>query len=236
VLGSSFGDRLSGDRNDNVLEGLAGNDLIDGRGGFDTADYLFSPDGVVVDLEAGRAEDGHGTTDTLLAIERVRGSALSDQISGNSGADVLLGNAGHDLLSGNRGPDQLGGGAGSDELSGGDGKDLLFGGLGADLLTGGAGADVFLYTAADQGVDTITDLSPDDRIDLSQVLTGFNAATSDPGDFVHLVDAGADALLQVDPDGGGDAFVDLSIIGGGAGMTVGDLLGNLVLSEPAAPA
>jgi Ca2+-binding RTX toxin-like protein len=190
----------------------------------------------VVDLEAGRAEDGHGTTDTLLAIERVRGSALSDQISGSSGADVLLGNAGHDLLSGNRGPDQLGGGAGSDELSGGDGKDLLFGGLGADLLTGGAGADVFLYTAADQGVDTITDLSPDDRIDLSQVLTGFNAATSDPGDFVHLVDAGADALLQVDPDGGGDAFVDLSIIGGGAGMTVGDLLGNLVLSEPPAPA
>jgi Ca2+-binding RTX toxin-like protein len=45
---------LRGDGSANVIEGLAGNDVINGRGGFDTADYFFSPDGVVVDLAAGR--------------------------------------------------------------------------------------------------------------------------------------------------------------------------------------
>jgi Ca2+-binding RTX toxin-like protein len=245
VLGSPFSDRLSGDGNDNVLEGLAGKDVIDGRGGFDTADYFFSPGRVVVDLQAGRAADGHGTTDTLVAIEGVRGSAFADEISGSSGADVLEGNAGHDLLSGgggadrllgNGGADQLTGGAGRDVLEGGNGPDTLFGGLGADRLTGGGGADVFLYTAADQGVDRITDLRADDRIDLSQVLTGFNGATSDPGEFVNLVDAGGEAILQVDANGGGDQFVDLAIIDGAGGASVADLLSNLVLSQPAAPA
>ena len=227
VLGSPFRDQLSGDGNDNVLEGLAGNDMIDGRGGFDVADYFLSPGRIVVDLQAGTAADGHGTTDTLVAIESVRGSAFADEISGTSGANVLQGGAGRDLLIG---------GSGADELLGDSGRDTLRGDLGPDRLTGGGGADVFLYTAADQGVDTITDLAPNDRIDVSQVLTGFDGATSDPSDFVNLVDAGADAILQVDPNGGGDQFVDLARIDGAAGASVADLLGNLVLSAPAAPA
>ena len=244
VLGSPFRDLLSGDGNDNVLEGLAGDDMIDGRGGFDVADYFFSPGRIVADLEAGTATDGHGTTDELVAIESVRGSAFADEISGTSGANVLQGNAGGDLLRGGGGVDRLLGGVGRDVLEGGNGddvleggsgRDTLFGDLGADRLTGGGGADVFLYTAADQGEDTITDLEAKDRIDLSQVLTGFDDATSQLSDFVNLLPSGADVILQVDPDGGGDQPVfNLALIEGGA--TVGDLLGNLVLSQPAAPA
>lgn len=67
------------------------------------------------------------------------------------------------------------GGAGKDAITGNDAANRLCGGSGADVLTGGAGADIFVYTAlADSGParghwDTITDLSPADKVDLSAV-------------------------------------------------------------------
>jgi hypothetical protein len=72
-------------------------------------------------------------------------------------------------------------------------------------------------------------------IDIAQVLSGFQDGVSDSGDFVNLVDDGADAILQVDADGGGDSFRDLAVISGGAGTSVDDLLagGNLVVSNGA---
>jgi hypothetical protein len=67
------------------------------------------------------------------------------------------------------------------------------------------------------------------------VLSGFEDGVSDPGDFVNAIDDGADAILQVDANGGGDVFRDLALISGGAGTSVDDLLagGNLVVSEGA---
>jgi Ca2+-binding RTX toxin-like protein len=201
ILGSFFNDALRGDGSANVIEGLAGNDVINGRGGFDTADYFFSPDGVVVDLAAGRAvSDGWQSEDTLFGIEGVRGSAFADTLRGDGSANVIDG------------------------------------GFGADRLTGRAGPDVFRFTAADQGVDAITDFNPseDDVIDLREVLTDFDPSTSDPVAFVNLVNSGGNAILQVDPDGGGDSYVDLAKLEGAASASVADLLGSLVLSDPAA--
>jgi serralysin len=142
------------------FRGRAGNDFIDGRGGTDRGDYLNSPSGVNVNLEAGTALDGYGTIDTLVRIEDVRGSRYDDVIKGDKGANVL---------------------------DGGAGSDRLTGGLGIDRMSGGLGGDVFRFeTATDSGNswetrDTIIDfVKGQDKIDLSTidasaVLAGNNA-------------------------------------------------------------
>ena len=102
---------------------MGGDDFIDGGAGeFDRADYRNSPDSVFVDLSAGIAQDGHGGTDTLVNIERVRGSDLGD--------DTLIGDAGSNKLEGRDGDDTLIGGEGFDDLRGGSGDDTLDGGAG----------------------------------------------------------------------------------------------------------
>ena len=75
----SFGDTLVGSDGEDFesFRAEGGDDFIDGGGGSnDRADYRNSPDSVFVDLSAGIAQDGHGGTDTLVNIERVRGFGL----------------------------------------------------------------------------------------------------------------------------------------------------------------
>ena len=99
-----------------------------------TVQIIELPDSVFVDLSAGIAQDGHGGTDTLVNIERVRGSDLGD--------DTLIGDAGSNKLEGRDGDDTLIGGEGFDDLHGGSGDDTLDGGVGQDFLNGAAGNDV----------------------------------------------------------------------------------------------
>ena len=86
-LGSGFDDTLSGSANApgtvEVFEGRAGNDTINGRGGFDRADYALDAaavGGINVQLAAGTVTGDAATvgTDTLRSIESVRGSNNAD--------------------------------------------------------------------------------------------------------------------------------------------------------------
>ena len=159
VRGSQFDDALTGSNIASLesFEGRAGNDVIDGLGGTDRADYQSSPNGVVVTLglngATGEASaDGWGYADVLRNIEDVRGSRdtndtiigneLNNRLDGQGGNDNLSGGAGNDTLVGGDGQDTLDGGTGDDTLDGGNGNDSLSGGPGADTLTGGAGTDV----------------------------------------------------------------------------------------------
>ena len=88
--GSAFDDTISGSNNPNftaeVFAGFAGNDLIDGRGGFDRADYNVDPNttsGITVNLAAGIVTaidplDLSIGTDTLRSVEAVRGTNFAD--------------------------------------------------------------------------------------------------------------------------------------------------------------
>jgi hypothetical protein len=104
VRGSMFDDTLIGDDNNNVFRPLAGNDTIDGGGGNNEVRYdrdvnFGGTQGVVVDLEAGTAIDGFGDTDTLINIQRVRGSQFDDILIGSSTQDnVLRGGGGADTF------------------------------------------------------------------------------------------------------------------------------------------
>ena len=113
---------------DGVVDGTAGDDLIDASyvepvaSGSDRVDNNDAPGGGNADaIEAG------GGNDTVLA------GLGNDSIDGGSGNDSLDGGAGSDLMQGGIGLDTLLGGAGDDTLDGGDGADVLVGDGGAGL-------------------------------------------------------------------------------------------------------
>ena len=95
VMGSMFGDTLLGSANDEHFMGLAGDDFIDGRGGFDTAQYnnmTYTTGGISVDLAHGIVTgDASIGTDTLRSIEGVQGTNFTDSFDAtNFGAAGYL--------------------------------------------------------------------------------------------------------------------------------------------------
>ncbi|MEM6618272.1 MAG: M10 family metallopeptidase C-terminal domain-containing protein [Pseudomonadota bacterium] len=142
----------------------------DGAGGDDTLSGGRAGDRLLGDLGDDRLE-GRGGDDVL------RGAKGLDTLDGGVGNDDLRGHAGRDRLTGGAGDDHLYGGDGRDSMGGGSGADVLTGGKGRDRLTGGAGDDVFVF-ASGHGEDTVTDFSlGEDRIDLSDLATGFGDLT-----------------------------------------------------------
>lgn len=132
IVGSAFGDVLTGDGNNNLIEGDLGNDVLDGAGGVDTVSYSLATSAVSVNISAAsvlgiaaNASIGGAGNDTLSAFENITGSAFND---------VLIGDAGDNVI------------------NGGDGDDLLIGGAGADTLTGGNGIDTVSYVSALSGI------------------------------------------------------------------------------------
>ena len=84
VMGSVFGDTLLGSANvvGETFTGLGGDDYIDGRGGFDMANYnnvTLTTGGVSVDMASGIATgDASIGTDTLRSIEAIQGTNFAD--------------------------------------------------------------------------------------------------------------------------------------------------------------
>ena len=90
VRGSEFGDRLLGSDNTtrtDVFYGGAGNDFIDGRGGYDLVVYSAAigdtvTAGVNIDLAAGTVVGNQSVgSDKLLSVELVRGSNFADSFT-----------------------------------------------------------------------------------------------------------------------------------------------------------
>jgi Ca2+-binding RTX toxin-like protein len=128
VIGSDFGDYITGaddaligntllgrDGND-TLRGMQGADSMVGGTGQDYLSYLGSNAGVFVRLATREANGGHATGDWYTGIEHVLGSGQADTLGGDSGNNTLFGDVGPDTLLGDTGADSLIGGVGSDTL------------------------------------------------------------------------------------------------------------------------
>ena len=71
------------------------------------AAYWDSPAGVVVDLQAGTAQDGWGTNDTLINIDGVFGNGHDDRLYGTNGSNSFWPNGGRDYVDGRGGVDTV---------------------------------------------------------------------------------------------------------------------------------
>ncbi|MCB4820233.1 FG-GAP-like repeat-containing protein [Roseicella aerolata] len=180
IIGTAGADRLRGAANAQslqVLQGMAGQDSIDGAGSTQVlVDYSLSPAGVSIDLAAGRATDGWGTSDELSEVVRVRGSAFADTVNGSGRNEHFDASLGNDRYAGGGGTDTLsyaglagravtivmsgeasgtatkGDGGGTDSFSG---IGIFEGSAGNDSIMGFAGTARLTLLAGMGGIDTI---------------------------------------------------------------------------------
>lgn len=127
VITSSSAANGYGNASDNVIYSGAGNNIMDGGLGNDTASYTASIVGVTVSLATTNPQvTGHGT-DTLLNFENLTGSNYADRLTGNAQDNVLDG------------------GVGADWMSGGAGNDIYYVDNAGDVVV----------EAVDEGIDTV---------------------------------------------------------------------------------
>jgi Ca2+-binding RTX toxin-like protein len=190
LIGSAFGDALTGNGGDNVLRGGAGADSLNGGGGQDTASYAGSAVGVSVDLQAGTGVGGDAQGDLLTGIENLLGSGLKDTLGGDGNANLLDGGAGADTLIGRGGDDTYVVNSAADVITelAGEGTDTVRAGFSYSL----EGTELENLTLTDAGAINAT------GNDKANTLSGNNAANRLDGK------AGADTMAGA---GGNDVYV-----------------------------
>ncbi len=183
----------------NVLNAIPGNEK--GKIDVDSFQVIIPPDDLDLAFDI-KATDGDGDSDTLL---------VSDY-DGDGDLDTLN-------------VTLLGDDSSSLPIVGGADDEVILGTSAANTLTGGGGADTFVLNTT-ASIDTITDyvFGDGDAVDLTALFTadigGADPNTDELSDFVQVVEAGANDLLQVDVDGGGDSFVTVATLNGDAGVTI----------------
>ena len=96
----------TGNALNNIIYTNAGNNIIDGGAGIDTATYANATSAITVNLSNTAAQvTGGSGSDTLLNVENLTGSKYNDILTGNSGINVLDGGIGNDTLTGDKGND-----------------------------------------------------------------------------------------------------------------------------------
>lgn len=206
ILGTAFGDTLTGDGADNLFAGGAGADSVVGAGGAD-----FAIGGADADTVYGNAGgdwlDGGADRDYLNGgggHDRLFGSNGNDTIRGATGWDVIFGGKGFDYLRGGDEPDVIDGGELDDTILGETGDDTVAGGDGDDDLFGGAGADTFEF-ARTGDVDAVHDFAPGPAFDDRIRLLGFGAAFDTFAEVLAAAtDNGVDTTISF---GGGDFLI-----------------------------
>jgi subtilisin family serine protease len=108
LRGSAYNDVLYGNWDDNEMEGLMGDDNLDGDLGTDTLSYRTNGQRVSQNLMYG-ASGGPTTAgaDRFSSFENLMGSAFDDSLFGDASNNTLIGLEGNNLLIGNGGNDTV---------------------------------------------------------------------------------------------------------------------------------
>lgn len=139
VLGSQFGDVLTGDALTNFLEGGAGADQLDGGGAGevpDFASYAGSTAGLTVSLADPSLNTGDAAGDSYTNIAGLLGTSFDDVLIGDAQDNFILDGT---LLY-------------APYMVFGQGDDWIDGGAGVDRIMTGAGNDTVVYDADDGSI------------------------------------------------------------------------------------
>lgn len=196
VRGSRYNDSLSGSSANEYFLGGYGNDLMDGRAGFDRAVYSTSADdqltsGITVNLFAGTVQgDASVGTDTLRSIEGITGSDFADSYVATG-----YGLAGASNVGNNGTFNEVEGGGGNDTITGNGNTRIAFYNA-LDSVTVNLSAGTSQGTAAGDlanvGTDTFTGVSAVAGSAFNDIITGSNNAANTAEDFAGR--AGNDSI------------------------------------------
>lgn len=216
----------AGDDSMSIAPAIGGTAMLSGGAGNDT---LISGGGKSNMLDGGEGDD------TLTAS-----GGKANSLNGGEGNDTLTASGGKkNFLDGGDGNDVVSGGAGMDAIYGGNGDDVLYGGGGKkDFLYGGAGSDTFVFNMS-TGAKTLgadfTLFGPEaDKIDISDVLTGFDPVNDAIADFVNIYAKSGKTYVQVSSEGNG-SWITVGALAGSdfTGVTVDSLYasGQLIVQD-----
>lgn len=107
---ASNGAAFSGMTSVQMFQPRGGQDTVDGGYGYDVVRYSSSPNPIQLDWTKTTGQvvdDGWGSSDTLIDVERVEGSNWADTLTGNVGNNAFKGNAGNDTIDGGDGTDKV---------------------------------------------------------------------------------------------------------------------------------
>ncbi len=240
--GNSLDNSIKGTSQTNNIYGLDGNDSLYGYAGNDN---LYGGNGNDF-LDAGEGADSllGGAGDDIMIVDHTSDSITENASEGTdtvqSSINYTLGSNVENLTltgtsgltgTGNSLANTLTGNSGANTLSGGDGNDTIAGKAGVDALTGGNNADTFIFDDITfGGADTISDFNTGqtDKLDISDLLIGYNPGTSNIDDFATLNVSGGNTTLLVDRDGAGSAYNDQSAVTltSVTGLNLADMLTN----------
>ena len=190
------------------VRGEAGNDTINIRSGRVKVNYRHTPNGVDVDLGAGRAnDDGYGGVDTIIGdVFELEGGPGDDTLTGSSGGDRLDGGPGNDTINPresacNGRDDQIFGSIGDDTIVYTDVGDaacstLYYGApwRGGSTISRGQGIDVVINGVTNQG----TVRKGEDGTDtLVNVATQLNATVASPHGYTALYGTFSDDTIDL---------------------------------------
>lgn len=145
IYGSDFDDHLTGDANSNLILGYIGADVLDGGAGIDILSYLFSSEGVTIDLSTNSASGGNAEGDVISNFEYIWGSNYDDHLTGDDSDNLIIGYSGEDILIGKDGDDTF--------------EFFQASGYANDVIDGGEGEDTLLFHSEHLGITFLINLS-----------------------------------------------------------------------------
>ena len=185
VAGSAFADIIAGSNNATGTEefaGRAGNDLIDGKGGFDRAFYNNDPSaaGIHVDMASGVVTgDAAIGTDTLRSVELICATDFDDTyVATNFGAAGFLNTSTNDV--GDFGTfNEIEGMDGNDTITGNGNTRIAFYNASAGVtvdMNAGTSHSTASNDAAGVGNDTFTGVNAVEGSNFNDIISGSNGS------------------------------------------------------------
>jgi len=214
VIGSPFGDNITGDNNANFLNGSGGDDTIAGDGGDDALeggkgnDILSggAGDNFISGGDGGDTVDysqslGPVIVDFAVSFDTSLQSIVGFANNGFGGTDTLyhveraIGSRFGDDITGDSNRNVLNGKGGNDTLAGERGNDVLEGEKGVDILSGGAGNN---FISGGSGFEDMVDYSQSLGPVIVDLAVSFDPSLNSVIGFANNGFRGIDALHHIE--------------------------------------